>query len=246
MRQFHSFTGDNAARTCTRSKEQIAKPIDNKAIYLLRHIYIKRPRSGHKMSKTHTTLLRDYGHGHSRSEIIDNNDNICRIGHKVRFKPCHDHSCQFIQTATFHPKKHIRAGYLQINEQRRLKCRVIFRPSINELEINVTAIGLCPVYCPYYRSNLYEIRARTSHNTNITHDKYFLYGTLSFCKNNNIIARQPKFAKHYTKYIMRIHTAIRYFPLTSKSRNHTKHNEFIDRKAMHFCRNAFLFLPYDN
>ena len=121
------------------------------------------------MCQFHATLLTHNGYSHGRGQIVNNYHHIGGGGIEIMVKFSHCLACQLVKAFTIHSKPNVRTTYSKIVKQRRLQCRIVFNSCIHKAEINVFPFRLSLFACPYYRCQLDEVWAGTSHHSNFTH-----------------------------------------------------------------------------
>ena len=153
-----------SGNTCTAHpgrKQIVAQGIDHQAVDFLRHIDIKGARASHQMRQFQTPLLRDDSSSHRRSQVIHDNHHIHRVSIEEPIELPHHPTRNLIQALGVNAQIEIRPLHLEIVEERRLQCRIILTPCINQMTIQLP--GLMDSSQKW--RHLHEIRTRTGYDT---------------------------------------------------------------------------------
>ena len=126
------------------------------------------------MCQRKPVFLCNYGHGHGRGEVVDDDYDVGRVGVKILLKLRHDTACKLIEVKAVDAEINIGRANAKIFKQGRLKRRVALSPGVHQAVVNILAAGLCLLDGTHQRSHLYEVRARSGYDTYIQHIHLFL------------------------------------------------------------------------
>jgi hypothetical protein len=157
-----STVAANASR-----EEQVGESVDNEAVDLLRHRDVERACACYKMSQQNALLLCDDSRSHCRSEVVNNDNDICRMLLKIALVGRHNLTRKLVEVNAVDTKTYVGATDLKVVEERRLECRVVLATCVNQTATYLFAFSLSLVNGTNDWGNLNEVGTCANKYTNV-------------------------------------------------------------------------------
>ena len=167
LRRLGALACSSAVAANASRKEQIGKAVDDEAVDLLRHRDVERACASYKMSQQNALLLCDDSRSHCRSEVINNDNDICRMLLKIALEGRHNLTRKLIEVNAVDTKAYVGATDLKVVEERRLECGVVLTTCVNQTATYLLAFSLSLVNGTNDWGNLNEVGTCANKYTNV-------------------------------------------------------------------------------
>ena len=155
--RYHAFLVEVPVGYHAGSKQVIGDGIYDGAVHLAGHVHVKRTCTGNHVSHFQTALLGYDRATHGRSQVINHQYHLSRMGIKFFLERQHDRCRYFALSAMGNVQIAIRLTYVKVGKQRCVKAGVTLWTRIYQSVCNIFSVAMCCVYGAAYRRYLHEI-----------------------------------------------------------------------------------------